>query len=438
MYGRQRRHSLCVLLLLGLGVAGCDATSAPRGVITTRSQVVLTEPPVVFDTSGPSSSPAWRFTGQDTVVSFVAANSEATGSIDLQDQARTMVVLPWYDNGVITHFLVGCIDASERWSLFRFHDATGDTIPDASTRVLLLDTGSSSAYVTYLARAPGSGTVYLLDRRCQDVLVATDTDSDGFPDHLDATPFAESAAHPALLRAHMLLAVDAWTIDAPERIRLSPDDRGAFARFQGDVLRLGDVNHDGRADTSSMWNLDPSPSMYGQPYEGQVGVKVAGGQGAIAELWAVSELDNSPIALLGQVALGSGPWTALALGTPLTADAVVRLNYSDRREDGRILRVGKDTPQLCGVSTHTLRRTGDTVEVQGVNLHGNVVARLRTGAQFDDVHVLAVIVHDSESATLTIPELPASAVGTALLELEDPSNPGVGAGTVSVCEDEAE
>ena len=96
-----------------------------------------------------------------------------------------------------SYLLVGTIDAAEVWSLYRYHDSNSDGYPDVGTETKLFDTGSSPAYVTNIYYMQ-SGTIYLLDRRCQDICRATDANGDNWPDTVAATPFAKFDDYPGV------------------------------------------------------------------------------------------------------------------------------------------------------------------------------------------------------------------------------------------------
>ena len=301
------------------------------------------------------------------------------------------------------------------------------------------DSGTTPAYVTYIARVPGSDTIYLLDRRCQDIWVAKDTDSDGFPEDLQSTPFAQSATYPDLLEGRMLVVAEEGTVDVPSKeFSVGYDDHPAYFDFKSDIYKLKDTDANGVADTSSTWqHVSGAPTLYGRPFDGQTVLKIAGTEGAVVELWGVAELDDSPITQLGSVALGAGDWTPLTLPNGLSEDDSVRLNYAAAPGDGIVMRVWKDLPQIVGLSDRVVDVAGESIDLNGVNLHSNVVVRLRTGDDLSVVHLLTVVVHDSESATVTIPALPAAAVGTAMFEMYDPAHPvldGLTGTPVSVCE----
>jgi hypothetical protein len=418
-------------------VAACaKSPDGQSASIRSASQVVLTEPPDSSDYSGPTATPVWALTNDG--VEFQAVDGPKI-TLMLQNQAQAMAVLPWHIDGPITHYLIGFIDAAEKWSLFRFHDADGDTVPDESTKTLLFDSGTAPAYITYIARAPDSDTIYLLDRRCQDVWVAKDSDSDGFPEDLQSTPFAQSATYPALLDGRMLVVPEGGTVDVPSNAFLvGYDDHPAYFDFMFDIYRLEDTDANGVADTLSTWrHASSAPTLYGRPYDGQTVLKIAGTEGSLVEFWKVAELDDSPITLLGSVTLGAGDWTTMTLASGLSEDDSVRLNYSGTPDDGIVMRVWKDLPQMVNISGRVLDIAGGSIDLNGVNLHSNVVVRLRTGFDLSSVHMLSIVVHDSESATVTVPTLPSTAVGTAMLEMYDPAHPvldGLTGTSVSVCE----
>jgi len=391
--------------------------------LTTRSQALLSEPPDVREYSGMEATPSWLLTGQGPLVEFESALGTKS-VIELQDQAKAMAILPWLQAGEITHFLIGFVNAAGTWSLFRFHDADGDTLPDVATKALLFDTGNTPAYITYIARLHGQSEIYLLDERCQDVFVARDGNGDGFPDTLQTTPFAESFQFPELLDGRMIVVVAAGQIDVPSgRFRVGNHDMGTYQKFSSDIYRLADTDQDGIADTISAWvRSDPAPRLYGRPFAGQTTLKIAGTEGASVEVWSVAEVDSAPISLLGAVTLSSDDWTALTLPAALVEDQKVRLSYATHPQDGAIHRVWKDLPQAQGVSERLVARTGDAVDMQGVNLSSSTVFRLRWGPDLGDSQLLSAVVHSSEAATVTIPALPATATGTAFLDVYDPTH----------------
>ena len=202
MHGKHKMIQIrgtVLLLPLLLALAACGDNSAPDEGGSTgflRSSLVLTGPPVA------------AVIGNINDVRYEGVVDETSGALSLEfkylNPDSVSISGDVFQLGHVhevagaEYLLVGTLDASESFTMHRIHDATGDGIPDASTLTNLFDTGTTAMYITSVA-VMADGTMYLLDKRCQDVLVATDTDSDGWADTVLSAPLARSADHEELL-----------------------------------------------------------------------------------------------------------------------------------------------------------------------------------------------------------------------------------------------
>jgi len=169
-FDRRNRISRGVgwLVAFAAFIGACSSAGSPGLSGELRSQALLAEPPPVNDFSGAGFAVPWVLAGEAATVEFIVAGGSKI-PLEVQGQQLVMLVYPSVDSdGTITHYLVGSIDANDTWSLFRFHDSTGDGVPDSSTQTLLFDTGTEPAYITHMVADRNGADYYLLDRLCQD------------------------------------------------------------------------------------------------------------------------------------------------------------------------------------------------------------------------------------------------------------------------------
>lgn len=197
---------LVVLTLVG---AGCGGECPPSGgsgradlgkfddAASLSSPVVLTiRPAGTFGggaLAGVTSFDAVSTSGKVTLIPMTGAPSSELVT------AGTGVILavPRVIGGKAYLFL-GVGDEQEVFHFQSVHDVDGDGILEPETLRTHFTTAPTPAFFTYLAVA--GDTWYFLDRRCQDIRCASDTNADGLPDRLHAAPYARSADHPYLLR----------------------------------------------------------------------------------------------------------------------------------------------------------------------------------------------------------------------------------------------
>jgi len=233
-------------------------------------------------------------------------------------------------------WFVGAIDASQVWHLYHVTDKDGDGFPDPASATLLFDTGSSKAFITDIVHSSeDSSIVFLLGCRCQDIYIATDTDSDGLPDDLATTPFARSADFPVLLHASMLHAAvdDAVTaLDSPNAVPRRP--RGRLEVDLSPQLRFEDTDEDRVADTGSRSQKSVHAQIRGRCRGGASELKVVGDVGETVQIWDVPA--SGPATLLGSKTMTSAgwdlsldeSWETLHLSRPLVAGETIRVSYA--------------------------------------------------------------------------------------------------------------
>ena len=206
-------YSLAVLLTSILSVAcgrAQTATDAPADEVLSSQAVVLTAVP---NSSSTVTYENWDLaaTSDSAVIRGVRLDPEA--STPLADLQKTLTVpgahvtlLERWEVSGADYLIVGTVDSSDVFELFRYHDSSGDGFPDASTETSIFGTSPSKAYVTSIAKIVGSDDVFVLDRRCQDILLVKDSNNDGWPNALNTAPFAKSDDHSNLLNARALMS----------------------------------------------------------------------------------------------------------------------------------------------------------------------------------------------------------------------------------------
>lgn len=400
------------LAFLGAACTNNDTVSS-RSV---QSQVLLTEPPEVCD-AGIFGDWFWYIGAQDNVELLPRHTGESL-VLDVPSQ-ETLSAMTWVDTVTEDKYLfIGTIDASEKFSVFRLNDADGDGCPDESTATLLFDSGTRVVYGTHLARATDSTDLYVLDARCQDILVATDSDSDGWPDTLHQTPYAMADTYAELATVRMLIAKDAGKVDAPEFQFAAQKASHLVRAFRGRFLGFADTDDDNVANTMDTYHLaDPTPGIYGRPYDTQATVKLKGKEGEVAEVW-IRNLDHENVTLLGSVTLGPD-WTTLNLSAALEEGQFIGVNYSDTPEESLVSHVWKTWPHIVGTDEYSVDVVGDSLTISGQNFTATSVVVLTTNGG-ETERTLTVTLVDSETLTVTIPALEASDLGGASITVTEP------------------
>jgi len=415
-----------VTALLVAALAACSGSDGPAPTTLRQSQVLLQAPPEVYDTSVDASDRVYFVLpkGVGNQVRFFDTHSEAEATLTFTSHASVLLVYVWLSAGQI-YYLVGCVSSNHVFSLYRIHDADGDALPDLSTQTLLLDSGSAAMFPTALTRIANSSDAYLLDRRCQDILRAADTDADGFPDQLST--FALSADFEELLPVRGLLAGSGSAV-LGLLVPVTFDELSIYlTRFPGPHKSFKDTDSDGTADTAVdwTWNEDPVVAAHGRPYRGQQSIEVMGYAGKTVQVWLLHATTLQPETLLGGAQISDASvWTGISLSQPLTLDRTIRLRYSDKTQ-GIDLTVIEDWPQIHAIVPAILDRAGGALAIEGFNLTANTAVRLRTAwdfatASFGSVQTVPITVQDAQHATVTIPALDLAARGRAELETYDP------------------
>jgi hypothetical protein len=415
-----------VLICVSLGCAG-EATQPE----IRRSALILESPHLVCDAG--EIGPYWWYIGAEDAQGaslghayFVHQSQSATGSLTVAGETCALCGFTWVTSTGGPYFLLGTLDANEQFSLFRFHDSSGDGIPDLSTQVLLLDSGTSPSYVTYLSRPGTSSRLFLLDARCQDILLATDTNQDGWPDTVSGTPFAMADSYPILATAQLIRAVSDVEVMVPSggiwhwTREANTVHRNAARPF----YRYVDEDSDGIADDEVFVSSVhvSRPHMIGSPYGNQVILVVQGASGRTAQVWRLAD-DLEPIEELGSAVLLANP-VDIALSEPLTTGELVGVRYSDDEDSLSIDVVRETGPQVLSIDGVPLTTDGGTITLHGENLTSSMTVVLTTT---ESAYTLSYQVVNSKEATATVPELDAEDAGLVMLSVR-PSSPSTASG----------
>jgi len=426
---RLRKTWICLLLLVlcSCGIQGPGP--GPQGISSSNPK--LTAPPVIGNHG--SFSDAWNWTLADDSAVVTLHNTtdpDPAPTLTLPaGEVQVLVVTTWFRPAVgeppysiigTPYLLVGSIDAQDVFTLYRFHDTDSDGQPDQSSRTVLFDSGASPLYVTDLTPAGLGPDLYLLDARCQDVLRASDTSADGWPDQIETTPFAASADYEALEHVRMVDSAGPGVVDAPLQDRYLPDGsrHSLHVLAHGKPwLHLEDGDSDGVADAADVLPLgESSLAVYGRPFDGQKELDVAGEPGDTVEVWSI-DADGEPDVMLGRVVLGTGPWTPLTLTPALAEGDDIGIRSQDQPDAWLVRKVWGAYPQILSVSSAVIDDDGATVRITGENLSAGTEAVLYTKAG-TATRVLTLSVTDSRHGTVTIPAVRAEESGTAKLAVK--------------------
>lgn len=381
---------------------GCGDSfrSTPAGVESSppgRSAVVLAHAPDTCSIGqfGPVTYRADSAEGMD--IHFVPDDvSIGVPGIKLQF-AQTVRV------GGSEYLLVGSIDASDDFHLYRYADTTGDGVPDQSSEVQLFSSLGDPMFVTSVAMA-ADGSFFCLDRRCQDICVAIDTDSDGWGDTLQASPFARSQDFPAML--------DARRVSGPASVD------GVFVLGLMDVAGqdelgelpawiLTDSDSDGAADLLTV--VESRRARIGAydhiPFDGQTAVSVFGfgyPSGATAEVWLLDSGGND-VQLLGSAVLADDQPTSVSLSSALVEGQVVSIRLAGGGAASQTAHVVSDAPQVHRCTPYmTEAGVAAPVTLKGANLTATMLVFYLEGGEGTPIP-LAFSLVDSETATVTLP-----------------------------------
>jgi len=314
------------------------------------------------------------------------------------------------------YLFVGTVSASGVFSLYRLHDSTGDDIIDGSTQTLMVTSGTSELYGTWIEQ---SGTnFYLLDRRCQDIRLLKDTTSDGFPDTLEATPFAKSDDYSRLLEVQAFSAESAGVLVAVDDL---PASFQVLETEEQERVRYSDTDLDGDVDTEVI--VAPKsriPAVWGSPFDGQTTLRVRAEypDARTVQIWSLDGSGNE-LSVLGSAVLSTSDWTNIAVSPALSEndEIHVRFSTSPTTDIFRAL-VENDSPQVLHIdeSIYPLSQT-TSVTVSGYNFTANTDAKLETSD--GTTHTLTASLVSTEEVTVTIPSLTSAALGGADLIIEE-------------------
>jgi hypothetical protein len=268
---------------------------------------------------------------------------------------------------------VGGVTSSDAFRLYRMNDATGDGIPDGCTLTLVFSTAPASAYVTSVARSLSGNTAYILDRRCQDICVVEDTNSDGWPDSVVSTPFALSSTFPSLLDARSITVEvhgDAVTVVArPE----GPGVASPALQRGGTFVAYADTNGDGVADTETFGTSDDRlPQLDvahgGVPFDGQTTLRTYSPEAAEGKTVQVATIDQNgdDIAVLGSAVVDAAGYSNVAMSPALAQGDSIAIRYATSPADRSVWVVRPQVPQLLRVTSGL----GDPASANSVSISG--------------------------------------------------------------------
>jgi len=389
-----------VVAALAILFSGCSGGEDQSLLVSVRSQQVLSEPPDVelignFDAD-------WHYSTTNTSgsVTFLSEDGvEAEVTIALPNAVRILGATI-REHGGNRYLVCSAIDSQEVLSVFRLHDLNGDDVPDASSIVELFDSGTEPLYVTSLSWSP-NGDLYLLDRRCQDVLVAADTNQDGWPDTLRAIPFAKSEDFAQLLEARSIAS------EIAQAVHTIPDTE-TYVRRVVPYWQFEDVNGDAVADTATKIPAGGlGIRVKGMPFDGQSSIEVAGQPGKTVEVWTVDGAGDNDT-LLGSATVDPGSlefFTPVSLSPGLQLGQQIRVQYSNDAASGRLFVASKDWPQITGVEGLWVEvgDSGGTIAIEGMNFTSSMKIKMATVT--GNEYTLTTTYIDSEHATGAIPSL---------------------------------
>lgn len=401
-----------VITWVALALAGCDSrpTDPPPAGVDAASPIASS--PVVL-----TIRPRGTFSGLAGVTSYDAVST--SGSVTLTPMTgaaeRTfttagngVILATAHEVGSTPYLILGVNDAQDVFHLQSVHDADGDGVLDPATLVTHFTTAPAPAYFTHMAVAGDAW--YFLDRRCQDVRLATDADADGLPEVLAANPYARSADYAFLLAARSIgSTTEGEVLAAAVDLSAVPGHESGWAVYT-------DSDLDGVAEAE---NLEAArtlaPIVLGHPFAGQAKVYVHPGHGAdkTAEVWLLDE-DGEDDILLGSAALAPHAWGSIALAPALKPGTAIAVRFTAGQAAQREFDVEARLPQIYSTRPSSVSRAQhSTLALVGQGFLDGMVVKLRTAA--GTLHVAAATVTDSEKATVTFPALQASDEGLALL-----------------------
>jgi hypothetical protein len=313
--------------------------------------------------------------------------------------------------------MVATVSADDEFQLYRYHDTTGDGVPDDATRVTLLDSAPAKMYVTSFATI-GDGTTYLFDARCRDIRVAIDSDSDGWPDTIATAPFAAASEYPDELE----WVVGIWS-DTEGHVLTSPvwstqchfEVQGYCSLYQ----RFKDTDADGEADAvDTFQRTNNHPVVKGHPYDGQSQLQVRAPIGLVVQVWDL-DANGDEDTLLGSATITTSEWTSISLSPALSEGDDLAIRSTTSPSHVVKYSVIDDRPQLLGAEPAIVHTSeAQTVQFEGINLVSGMSAVLRTADGED--HSVSVDFVGQTEIRVTMPTLSDEAAGPAELLLRAP------------------
>ncbi len=414
---------LCVALLGAAAItSGCgnadESTSSVRAIAL--SPVLLSEPPpqarlVVFQAASPGAR--WRATGGtyggEVLLEHV---SEDEPEVTLAPSGAEMVTyLAKVERAGVQYLVAATLDANNTPSIHRWHDSSGDGVPDASTETLLLALPTIEMYLT------GGGFVdsdeaFLFDSRCGDILWATDSNADGWIDSIAATPFASSANFPILekLAGLQTLAADS---SSSVSVALANLDGSSMAVSACMHWTFEDSDDDNVADsvTPDVQDVASRPVIFAHAFDGQVDLRVRYRAGETVRVYTL-DTAGDPDVLLGSVTLVGDDFESASLQPALVAgDDILVTAGTDATSPNRVYDVRDARPQLVAAAPSIFKLGDGTthLDVYGASMNSSMTVYLVTAAgtqtQLTYTYTSAGVI------TVTLPALTASDVGVATI-----------------------
>ncbi len=416
-------YSVAIFALCTSCGSGDRLVSTPHAFPTT-SEIVLTSPP---DSVSSGKISGITFYSDSNDIKFVRGGIHSITVPGHKILAASMTI-----QGGTSYLLVASIDNQGHCKLFRYNDETGDYIPDATTETMLVDFGTTPAYVTKISAA-NAGLMFVLDRRCQDIRVLVDTNADGWVDTVKPTPYAKSDDYSGLLEARSVLrsgdaATYVYATDyAPANLLdiLEPPGLSGTLRFEDSN---GDLVADSMTVMSAM-GISNTPRLQLVPYDGLTSISVGSGQGRAngqeVQVWSL-DASGGDIAQLGSATFGSGSNTpvTISLSSALQTGQFLGVRYKNKQSSQIAIHVVAAVPQVASVTPRTVAPNETTVvTVKGHNFGSSTTFKLRTGA--GPAVTLSSTPINANTATVTIPSMPYSSPGAfelfALAPGQDPS-----------------
>jgi len=407
MQGSRTISSLTSISIMAVALSTCGCSEGPQAVqLQSRSLVLLPAPPPVCPRCGAS---AWDFRTKASSNEVIAIG-HATPPMHFTVPGQGVLACKVLSKAGTEYLLVGTIDANEAFSLYRYGLTASDGSPDLASETLLFDTGLEPAYVTSIWLTD-DGTCFMLDRRCGDVLVATDTDADGWPDDLRATPFARADDYEHLVHARTIVGTDDATVAAS---RTSQFWLPALVRI------YRDTNSDFVADEENAYEPGVLPRVRGALHDGQSEVVVRAPAGKTVEVWA-SDVDGDLLALLGSRAFLVEEEGTISVSPSLSEGDYVVVRYSGSPHLPVRSKVIDQRPRLVSAEPWYVELSGGPVTLTGHGFTQDMDVLLTTANE--TMHTLAFQYVDETEVTVTIPQLVSEDLGQAMLRVGDPTDP---------------